>query len=208
MSIEINPTTPVIGADVSGANLADPDPEEFQVLRRALTDHQVLFFRDQPALPPDAQIRFARQFGPLHAHPAAPAMEDHPEIFVIHAHKESRVANGNGWHTDVSCDECPPMATLLQLHLLPPAGGDTLFSSMCAAFESLSPALQDFLCTLTATHASEHIYRGRYSDRGVDDSGRVYPSAVHPVVRTHPDSGRRALFVNPSFTTRINELDP
>jgi taurine dioxygenase len=168
----------------------------------------VLFFRDQPALSPEAQIRFAGQFGPLHAHPAAPHLDGHPEIFVIHAHRDSKVANGNGWHTDVSCDERPPMATLLQIHVLPPTGGDTLFSSMYAAFETLSPALQAFLATLTATHASEHVYRGRYADRGVDDSTRSYPTTSHPVVRTHPESGRQALYVNPSFTTRINELEP
>jgi taurine dioxygenase len=116
------------------------------------------------------------------------------------------VANGNGWHTDVSCDEEPPLGTMLQLHVLPSSGGDTLFANMCAAFETLSPTLQQFLVTLTARHESEHIYRGRYADRGVDDTGRSYPSAVHPVVRTHPDSGRQALYVNPSFTTRINEV--
>jgi taurine dioxygenase len=205
--ISIDPVTPVIGADVAGARLAALDEAEFQLIRNALTDHQVLFFRDQPRLQPDEQIAFARRFGPLHAHPAAPHMDGHPEIFVIHAHKDSKVANGNGWHTDVSCDEEPPLATMLQIHELPPAGGDTLFASMFAAFETLSAPMQTFLSGLTATHASEHIYRGRYSDRGVDDSNRVYPSAVHPVVRTHPDSGRRALYVNPSFTTRINELE-
>jgi taurine dioxygenase len=207
MTITIKPLTPTIGAELQGANLNDMDETDFQVIRQALVDHLVVFFRDQGALDPEAQIEFARRFGPLHTHPAAPTLEGHPEIFVIHAHRESRVANGNGWHTDVSCDEQPPLATMLQLHQLPPTGGDTLFSSMYAAFDSLSPAMQAFVCTLTATHESEHVYRGRYADRGVDDAGRTYPSAVHPVVRTHPESGRRALYVNPSFTTRINELN-
>jgi taurine dioxygenase len=206
--ISIEPVTPVIGADVSGVPLTALDDDDFRLIRDALTDRQVLFFRDQPRLQPDEQIAFARRFGTLHAHPAAPHMEGHPEIFVIHAHRDSKVANGNGWHTDVSCDEEPPLATMLQIHELPPAGGDTLFASMFAAYETLSVAMQEFLSSLTATHASEHIYRGRYADRGVDDADRVYPSAVHPVVRTHPDSGRRALYVNPSFTTRINELEP
>ncbi|MGE0626068.1 MAG: TauD/TfdA dioxygenase family protein [Pseudomonadales bacterium] len=206
MAIQIAQLTPVIGAEVSGVDLAEPKPGDVETVREALTEHQVLFFRDQPALAPAAQVAFARAFGPLHTHPAAPQMEGQPEIFVIHAHRESRVANGNGWHTDVSCDERPPMATLLQLHVLPATGGDTLFSSMYAAFESLSADLRGFLATLTATHASEHVYRGRYADRGVDDANRTYPSAVHPVVRTHPWSGRQALYVNPSFTTRINEL--
>lgn len=206
MTLTVLPLTPAIGAEVTGIDLAAPRPGDVDAVRDALTRHQVLFFRDQPLLEPDAQVAFARAFGELHTHPAAPQMDRHPEVFVIHAHRESRVANGNGWHTDVSCDEEPPMATLLQLHVLPSTGGDTLFSSMYAAYESLSERLRAFIATLTATHASEHVYRGRYADRGVDDTNRTYPSAVHPVVRTHPWSGRQALYVNPSFTTRINEL--
>jgi taurine dioxygenase len=145
-------------------------------------------------------------FGPLHFHPAAPHLDGYPPIFVIHAHRDSKVANGEGWHTDVSCDAEPPMATMLQLHKLPSAGGDTMFASMYAAYEALSPAMQQFLQTLTASHESEHVYRGRYSDRGIDDKDKVYPSSVHPVVRTHPETGRRALYVNRGFTTKINEL--
>jgi taurine dioxygenase len=204
--MQVIPLTPVIGAEIRGADLVHISDGAFAGIRRALADHCVLFFRDQPRLAPAEQIAFARRFGELHSHPAAPHLEGHPEIFVIHAHAGSRIANGNGWHTDVSCDEEPPLGTMLQLHVLPSSGGDTLFTNTCAAFETLSPVLQEFLTTLTARHDSEHVYRGRYADRGVDDTGRSYPSAVHPVVRTHPESGRQALYVNPSFTTRINEL--
>jgi len=206
MAAQITPLSPVIGAEISGVDLSALTDDEFEVVHQALTTHQVIFFRDQEALAPHVQIAFARRFGELHAHPAAPQMDGHPEIFVIHADKDSKVANGNGWHTDVSCDESPPMGTMLQIHELPQSGGDTLWINTCAAYESLSPVMQGFLETLTARHESEHIYRGRYSDRGVDDADRTYPSAVHPVVRTHPESGRRALYVNPSFTTRICEL--
>ena len=206
MTLEVTRSTPVIGAEISGADLLHLTDDDFTLIDQALTDHQVVFFRDQPPLPPQTQIDFARRFGELHIHPAAPGMNEYPELFVIHAHKDSKVANGNGWHTDVSCDETPPLATMLQLHVLPATGGDTLFASMYAAFETLSPTMQGFLTGLTATHASEHIYRGRYTDRGVKDEGKEYPSAVHPVVRTHPKSGRQALYVNPSFTTHINEL--
>lgn len=206
MTITVRPLTPVIGAEVSGADLTDLGDQTFADIDRALTEHLVLFFRDQPRLEPDVQIAFARRFGDLHIHPAAPHLEGYPEIFVIHTDRNSKVANGNGWHTDVSCDEQPPMATMLQLHVLPATGGDTLFASMYGAYETLSAAMRQFLAGLTATHASEHVYRGRYEDRGVEDAGRTYPSAVHPVVRTHPRSGRQALYVNPSFTTRINEL--
>jgi taurine dioxygenase len=202
------PLTPVIGAEIHGADLANLNADDFATIRRALVDHGVVFFRDQPRLAPADQIAFARRFGDLHTHPAAPHLEGHPEIFEIHAHAGSRVANGNGWHSDVSCDEEPPLGTMLQLHVLPSCGGDTLFASMTAAFETLSAPLQTFLATLTARHESEHVYRGRYADRGVTDAGRAYPSAIHPVVRTHPESGRQALYVNPSFTTRICEVEP
>lgn len=205
--MEVQPLTPLIGAEVHGADLLRLNDTTFADIHAAFVTHQVLFFRDQPRLEPAEQIAFARRFGELHRHPAAPHLAEHPEVFVIHAHRESKVANGNGWHTDVSCDEEPPLGTMLQLHTLPATGGDTLFASMFAAFETLSETLRGFLATLTATHGSEHVYRGRYADRGVDDTGRVYPEAVHPVVRTHPESHRQALYVNPSFTTRINELD-
>ncbi len=204
--LNIEPLTPCIGAKITRADLQNPTPSMTSAIRAALVEHQVLFFEDQPELSPSEQVTFAKTFGELHVHPAAPADNQHPELFVIHAHKDSKVANGNGWHTDVSCDAKPPMATMLQMRHVPSTGGDTLFASMFAAYESLSPALQTFLQRLTARHESEHVYRGRYSDRGVDDSKREYPSHSHPVVRTHPENGRLALYVNPSFTTRINEL--
>ncbi len=206
--MHIEPVTALIGAEVSGADLESLSDTEFAQIERAFTEHQVLFFRDQPPLDPEAQVAFAKRFGELHYHPAAPHPEGHPELFIIHAHKNSTYADGNGWHTDVSCDVEPPLGTCLQLRVLPPIGGDTLFASMCAAFGTLSLTLQEFLSGLTATHESEHIYRGRYAKRGIDDTGKVYPSAEHPVVRTHPQSGRQALYVNPSFTTRINGLEP
>ena len=206
--MQILPTTPVIGAEVRGVNLGQLSDNEFAQLHNAFIEHQVLFFYDQAVLSPDEQVAFASRFGPLHSHPAAPTLEGHPEVFVIHAHAKSKVANGNGWHTDVSCDAEPPLATMLQLHTLPRCGGDTLFTSTYAAFETLSPKLQEYLSKLSAHHESAHIYRGRYSDRGVDDKDIRYPTALHPIVRTHPQSGRHALYVNPSFTTRVDGLKP
>lgn len=204
--MQVLPLTPTIGAEIRGVDLREISDTVFEQIEAAFTKHSVLVFRDQPRLEPAQQVAFAKRLGPLHTHPAAPTLEGHPEVFVIHAHADSKVANGNGWHTDVSCDEHPPLATLLQLHTLPPTGGDTLFASMYAAFETLSEEMQRFLMGLEAHHESEHVYRGRYADRGVDDSNRVYPRALHPIVRTHPESGRQALYVNPSFTTRIEGL--
>jgi taurine dioxygenase len=205
--IDVRRFAPALGAEVRGITLADGVSDAaFEEIRRAYLAHQVLFFKDQQEIPPEIQIAFGRMFGELHFHPAAPQMDGHPEVFEIHVHKDSQIANGEFWHSDVSCDELPPLGTILQIHILPDTGGDTLFANMYAAYEALSARLRHMLDGLTATHGSEHVYRGRYSDRGVHDEGKIYPEASHPVVRTHPDTGRKALYVNRTFTTRINEL--
>ena len=206
-SLTITPLTPAIGAEISGVDLTQPlTNEDFDTLNQTLADRQVLFFRDQAKLSPEQQVRLGKYFGPMHTHPAAPTLEGHPEIFVIHTHKGSTIANGNLWHSDVSCDEEPPLGTILQLHQLPSNGGDTIFASMYAAFDSLSDTMKEFLSGLVAVHASEHVYRSRYAERGVEDAGKVYPSTEHPVVRSHPLTGRQALFVNRTFTTKIEDM--
>ena len=201
----ISPVSPVLGAEVHGIDLAAGVTEaDFATIHEAFLDHGVLFFRGQSMLSPEAQVEFARRFGPLHTHPAAPTNDDNSAVFVIHAHKDSPVANGNGWHTDVSCDPEPPMATMLQIHTLPDGGGgDTMFACMEAAYAALSPEWRTRLRGKKARHESEHIYRGRYADRGVDDAGVEYPTSTHPIVRTHPETGRPSIYVNRSFTTRI-----
>ena len=205
--IDVTSLTPTVGAEIRGVDLREFLPDEvFEEVRSAFLRHQVVFFKEQERLSPDQQVAFGRRFGGLHLHPAAPHLEGLPEVFVIHTHKGSKIANGNGWHTDVSCDAEPPLGTMLQLHQLPSQGGDTLFASMYAAWEALSAPMQAFLETLNARHESEHVYRGRYSDRDVDDAGKVYPESVHPIVRTHPETGRRALYVNCGFTTSIEGL--
>ena len=205
--IDVRPFAPNLGVEIRGVTLANGVSQaEFVEIKRAFLDHQVVFFKDQEEISPERHIEFGRLFGELHKHPAAPEMADYPEIFEIHVHKDSRVANGEFWHSDVSCDELPPLGTMLQLHILPRVGGDTMFSDMYAAYDALSAPLRAMLDTLSATHESEHVYLGRYSDRGRRDDEIRCPSAVHPVVRVHPDTGRRALYVNRTFTTRINEL--
>jgi len=205
--IRVRPYAPAMGAEVRGVDLASGvDPVAYSEIRHALLEHQVLFFKEQSEIPPQAQLEFGKMFGDLHLHPAAPEMAEYPEVFVIHVHKQSKIANGEFWHSDVSCDELPPLGTILQIHVLPDVGGDTMFANMYAAYDALSKPMQQMLSGLTAQHESEHVYRGRYSDRGVDDEGKVYPVATHPVIRTHPETGRRAVYVNRTFTTRINEL--
>jgi taurine dioxygenase len=205
--IRVTPFSPALGGEVRGIDLSHGlDDETYQEVRAAFLRYGVLFFREQSEIPPAVHVAIGRMFGELHMHPAAPQMPGYPEVFVIHAHRESKVANGEFWHSDVSCDEVPPLGTMLQIHILPEVGGDTLFANMYAAYEALSAPMRQMLDGLTARHESEHVYRGRYSDRGVDDTGRTYPHADHPVIRMRPETGRKAIFVNRTFTARINEL--
>jgi len=201
VSIQVDKLTPHAGAEIRGVDLSQPlDERTFKEIHDALIDSGVIFFRDQ-RLTPDQQKAFGRLFGELHMHPAAPReLAEHPEILVIHADETSKHVAGENWHSDVSCDLEPPMGSILYMHELPPVGGDTLFASMYAAYEGLSEPMKRFLEPLTAMHEGEHVYRGRY---GVNDTGKVFPKAEHPVVRTHPVSARKALYVNSGFTTRI-----
>jgi len=203
-SIQVEKVTPLAGAEIRGADLSKPlDERTFKEIHAALIDNGVIFFRDQH-LTPEQQKAFGRLFGELHLHPAAPReVPEHPEILVIHADENSKHVAGENWHSDVSCDLEPPMGSILYMHELPPVGGDTLFASMYAAYDALSEPMKRFLEPLTAMHEGEHVYRGRY---GVNDTGKVFPKAEHPVVRTHPVSGRKALYVNGGFTTRIVQL--
>jgi taurine dioxygenase len=204
--IELRLLTPTIGAEIHGVDLTQPlDEATFAEIHAALLAHQVIFFRDQD-ITIEQQKDFGRRFGKLHIHPALPGPEGHPEILPIHADENSKHVAGNAWHSDVSCDAEPPLGSILHMHTVPSSGGDTMFSSMTAAYEALSEPMQEMLCGMTAIHASEHVYRGRYKDQGVDDTGKEFPESVHPVVRTHPETGRKALFVNRGFTTRINGL--
>jgi len=198
--------SPILGAEIDGIDLTRPLNEtQVAELRAALGHYGVLFFRDQN-FDFESQKRFGRLFGELDIHPNTPGPEGHPEILPIHADANSKIIAGENWHSDVSCFATPPLGSILHLKIVPETGGDTLFASSAAAFDALSAPLRSFLIGLTATHSGERNYRRRNSIIGVDDRGRTFPSAVHPVVIRHPISGRPSLFVNRVFTARINEL--
>jgi len=205
-TIEVAPLTPIIGAQISGVDLTG-ELSEAQIadIRQALLKHLVVFFRDQP-LTLEQHKAFGRRFGELHVHPNSPGPQGHPEVLPIHADDTTVRIAGDRWHSDVSCDETPPLGSILHLHTVPQHGGDTLFSSAYAAYDALSPALQTYLGSLSATHDGEPVYRSRNRDKKIDDRGRVYPNAVHPIIRTHPETGRKGIFVNSNFTTRINDV--
>ncbi|WP_374397463.1 TauD/TfdA dioxygenase family protein [Sphingopyxis sp.] len=200
--LRVDQLTPTIGAEISGIDLGEPIPDaHLREIERAFAENLVLFFRDQH-LSPRQQTDFGRRFGDLHHHPAAPFVEGHPELMIIAADENSSRANGEAWHSDVSCDAEPPMGSILQILECPPTGGDTLFANMYSAYDALSDRMKAHLDGLEAVHDGEHVYRGLYADLGVSDRP-LYPRAHHPVVRTHPVTGRKALFVNSAFTTRI-----
>jgi taurine dioxygenase len=212
MTFEAQPLSRALGAVISGIDLAQELPRgQIVELTQLLLEHQVLFFRDQP-LTPVQQANFAARFGTLHVHPIYPVLADLPEIMLIDTHPGFLPDNDN-WHTDVTFSTTPPMAGILAAKRLPRTGGDTLWSSNSAAYEALSAPLRRMLEGLTATHsvaksfpaerwAGDPAFKERY-ERAV----AKHPPVTHPVVRTHPATGRKGLFVNEGFTTHINELN-
>ena len=206
-TITVAPISPVLGAEISGVDLRQPlDNQAYAEIHQALLDHQVIFFRDQD-IDWDQHKAFGRRFGELHIHPTSPPPEGHPEILVIHADENSKTIAGENWHSDVTCDAEPPMGSILHLHEVPSPGGDTMFANMYAAYDALSEPMKALLDGLHAKHESRHVHRGRLGNSGkMRDGVDAYPESIHPVVRTHPETGRKALFVNANFTTGIEEL--
>jgi taurine dioxygenase len=201
-TITVKPVTPTIGAEVSGVDLRRPlGNQQFQEVHDALMEHQVIFFRDQH-LTLDQHKAFGRLFGDLAIHPNTKGPDGHPEILPIHADATSKRVSGERWHSDVSCDPEPPMGSILYIKQCPPKGGDTLFANMYAAYEALSDRMKAYLDGLIAVHDGESAYRGTYANLGMQDKP-VYPRAEHPIIRTHPVTGKKALYVNRGFTQRI-----
>lgn len=189
-----------VGTELRGLTLRQASDEQVQAIKTLLAERGVLVFRDQ-RMTLEEHIALGRRFGKLHVHPAF-ADKQHPEALRIHADANTRHAAGEGWHTDVSCDLEPPGISMLRLEVVPPVGGDTAFASMSAAFEELSQTMQAFLLEREAVHTGDLPYRGFYKSKAEVD----YPVNVHPVVRTHPITGRKLLYVNSGFTDRIKGL--
>jgi len=194
--------TKPVGTEVHGVQLKELNNQEIENIKSLVAERGVLFFRNQE-MTLDDQLAVGRRLGELHVHPAARAPEGYPEVLLIHTDAESRYTAGEGWHTDVSCDERPPALSMLRIETTPPVGGDTLFASMYGAYDTLSTPMQQFLLGLTAIHSSDHVYRGRY---GYKDDDKQFPENEHPAIRTHPVSGRKALYVNSGFTRRFKGL--
>ena len=210
-TLSVSPLSRALGAILEGVALSEDLPQAtIDRLGELLVEHQILFFRRQP-LTPQQQCRFAARFGELHIHPIYPVLPELPQILVLDNHQGFLPDNDN-WHTDVTFSKTPPLAGILAAKQLPSVGGDTLWSSNLAAFDALSDPIKRLLEGLTAEHSvvksfpaerwgADPGFKERY-DRAV----AKHPPVTHPVIRTHPVSGRKGLFVNEGFTTRIHEL--
>ena len=204
-TIAVKPATVAIGAEVAGIDLSRPlGNQQFQEVHDALMAHQVLFFRDQK-LTLDQHKAFGKLFGDLAIHPNTPGPDGHPEVLPVHADANSKRIAGERWHSDVSCDPEPPMGSILNLKVVPPVGGDTIFASMYAAYDALSPGMKTYLGSLTAIHDGSMNY-GRTNRLIGADGPKSFPRAEHPVIRTHPVTGRQAIYVNPVFTMAIKDV--
>ncbi len=212
MSLTITPLSAALGAQIDGVALNRPlTVEHRDAIQQALLKYQVLFFRNQP-LDPAQQVAFARYFGDLHIHPIYPNVPEQPEVMVLDT-ALTDVRDNAIWHTDVTFLPTPALGAVLSAKQLPAFGGDTLWASGIAAFEALSAPLRQLLDGLTATHNFIKSFPLERFGNTPEDLARweqtrkKNPPLSHPVIRTHPVSGRKALFVNDGFTTRINELE-
>ncbi len=171
----------------------------------------MIFFRDQHDLTPEAHKSFGQRFGSLNVHPYVSGMEDHPEIMEIIKEPEEKLNFGGGWHSDMSFLEKPALGSILHAIEVPPYGGDTLFANQVAAYEALSDGMKALLDGMVAIHSASREYSARghsaqarkSMDAQVADDA---PEFEHPVVRTHPETGRKALYVNPAFTLRFKDM--
>ena len=205
--IEVRPVTGGIGAEISGIDIGEAlSAATVSELRQALLDHLVIFFRDQE-ITPAQQLAFVRHFGEPDIYPFVKGLEDYPEITPILKLPEETVNFGGIWHSDTVYQPEPPMGTVLYAKELPPSGGDTLFANQYQAYETLSEPLRKFLDGLTAINSATKgsaakTRAGRVADSGTGLAEKTM-QAEHPVVRTHPETGRKALFVNIGHTVRF-----
>lgn len=211
MSFNVHPIKPSIGAIIDGIDLNTCHLQQFEEIHQALLKHHVIFFRKQQ-LSSQAQVSLAKSFGDLHIHPIYPTVKGVPEIIVLDSWQQD-LRDNELWHTDVTFSQTPPLGCVLQAIKTPIQGGDTLWASGQAAFAALEPALQKKLRGLTATHDIRQSFPlERFSKNDVEreklqQTFKRYPPVIHPLVRTHPVTGKDVLFVSEGFTTKINELD-
>ena len=205
-AIDVRPISGALGAEIAGIDLSSAlSNAAYDAIHRALLDHLVIFFRDQD-LSPEQHTAFARRFGKLHIHPFVRGMDGYPHIVEVIKEKEENHHWGGSWHADVTFQAQPAMGAVLYAREVPPYGGDTMFANMYRAYETLSDGLKATLGRLRAVHYSgaPRNYSAKY--RGMQPKDGEEENAVHPLVRTHPETGRKSLFIARSFTRHFEGM--
>jgi alpha-ketoglutarate-dependent taurine dioxygenase len=220
VGLDVRLLSGTIGAEIRGLDLRRLDDDTTAAIRQVWLDRKVVFFPNQH-LTPEEHLAFAARFGePTEGHPVIRGIADHPEVFEIDYTAARNLYDTYGdlsdrtfrvsWHTDVTFVRRPPLGSILRAVEVPASGGDTLFSDQQAAFDSLSPSLQAFLETLTAVHDGQAQFKGILDavgeGRWEGETFTALEPVTHPVVRVHPETGAKTLFVNPGFTSHIVEL--
>ena len=204
-TINVKPLSGNIGAEIDGVNLKKISKEQFKEIKIVFGEYGVIFFRNQ-TLSPEEEIIFAELWGEININRFFTNLEGYPKIALVSKEPDQKKNIGGAWHTDHTYDLEPAMGSILFAHQVPKKGGDTLFSSMYAAYETLSDGLKDTLKNMYGRHSSRHVFGTSRAERNDDTVGRIINSdkakqdAIHPVVITHPQTGKKALFVNPTFT--------
>jgi taurine dioxygenase len=210
MSLAVHPVAGALGAEISGVDLSKPlDDTLFAEMRQAWIEHLVVFFRDQD-LSPAQFLAFARRVGTPIEYPFVKGLAEYPEIIPVLKLAHEKINFGGIWHSDTAYLEAPPMASMLIAREVPPAGGDTEFANMYRAYETLSDGMRHLLDGLVAVNSSANAdvsrtREDRLKDSARDDARKEYV-ATHPVVRVHPETGRRALYVNIAHTVRFEGM--
>lgn len=205
--IRVTPLTGALGAEVGGVDLRDVDDDTFAELSDAWLRHKVLFYRHQHDLTRADHVAFGNRWGELEVHPFAPKEADHPEIIVIDSTPE-RFYAAAGWHSDVSFRECPPMGSILRGVVIPPLGGDTLWANMELAYDRLADDLKEQIEGRFGIHSFVKTFGQRLSEEDRQSKLEEHPEQRHPLVRTHPVTGKRSLFANEPFCVGIEGMEP
>ncbi|HEV7731728.1 MAG TPA: TauD/TfdA family dioxygenase [Candidatus Binatia bacterium] len=204
--IDVEQMGATLGAEISGVDLRRPlDDATFAEIERALLAFKVIFFRDQD-LAPLEHAAFGRRFGELEVHPFLPAPEGCPEVVLL-AKSETVGGYENGWHSDVTWRVAPSLGSILRCRECPPVGGDTLFADMAAAYQGLPDEVRERIDGLRAVHDFTITFGRTMSPEKLAEKQREYPAVSHPIVRTHPQTGEKVIYVNRGFTSHIEGLD-
>jgi taurine dioxygenase len=199
---DVERCTPAIGAEISGIDLREPlDDATYLALRRAVVKHKVIFFRDQD-ITPAQHVAFARRFGALEIHPTFAHHPDHPELVIL-GRNDTKRGRENLYHSDVSWRDVPSMGSILRCVQCPEVGGDTIWINMVAAYENLPDEIKSLIGKLKAAHEFLPLFGIVVPEEQHDEMRKKYPPALHPVVRSHPETGEKILYVNEAFTTHI-----